>query len=183
MKLTQRESILLTVFASLFVLIAGGGLVWAGVRSFTALLRENAGLEQRLDLLQSAVDDRATWEARDAWLNQHTDTFRSREDAAAALLSHIDAQAQAAGMELIGREILGGGVDGLDPASEDAGQLYFRTATIRVRVRGEQEKVLTWLHGLQQPEGLIGVTGEVIDAGEEFTAEIDITKSYFEGEE
>ncbi len=183
MKLTQRESMLLTAFAALFVLLAGGGLIWAGMNSLGGLLRENAGLEQRLRMLQSAVDDRATWEARNSWLDQHTDTFRSREDAAAALLSHIDTQARAAGMELIGREILGGGGDGPDATFDGEDQVYFQTASIRIRVRGEQEKVLPWLHSLQQPERLIGVTGEVIDAGEEFTAEIDVTKSYFEGEE
>jgi hypothetical protein len=51
-----------------------------------------------------------------------------------------------------------------------------------VRVAGTQESVLGWIHSLQQPEKLIGVTGEVIDAGEEFSAEIEVTKSYFEGE-
>jgi hypothetical protein len=183
MKLSQRESILLAVFAVLLLLLVGGGLVWAGGRSLAGLIRENAALAERAANLQRAVDDRAVWEARDAWLNEHTDTFRSREDASAALLSHIETQARDAGMELTGREILGGGQEGTDAAEEDASSTYFQTATIRVRVQGEPEKVLPWLHSLQQPERLIGVTAEVIDAEGEFTAEIEVTKSYFEGEE
>jgi hypothetical protein len=50
-------------------------------------------------------------------------------------------------------------------------------------VQGEPEKVLTWLHGLQDPGRLIGVTGETIDAEDRLVAEIEVTKSYFEGEE
>ena len=180
MKLTQRETKLLVAFASLFVVLIGGGLVWSGIQSLSGIVQGNAELAQRVDALQTAVDNRSVWESRDQWLNEHTETFQSREDAAAALLNHIEECARNADMQLTGREI----VEAPEPEAGSEGEAeprYFRTATIRVKVSDTQEKVLSWIHSLQQPDLLIGVTGEVIDAGEEFTAEIDVTKSYFEG--
>jgi hypothetical protein len=180
MKLNQRETTLLIIFGSLLTVLAGGGLIWAGIRSLTGLVQSNQELTQRVATLQSAVDSRSVWEQRDQWLNEHTETFRTREDASAALLSHIEACARDAGMELKGREIM---ADNAEPDAADAeASRYFHNATIRVKVSGTQEKVLSWIHSLQQPEKLIGVTGEVIEAGEEFSAEIEVTKSYFEGE-
>jgi hypothetical protein len=183
MKLSRRESILVALFAALFLVLVGGGLVLAGLRSLSGLMRENEALAERAAALQRAVDDRAIWEARDAWLNKHTEMFRSREDASAALLGHLETLASEAGMQLTGREILGADPETSDPGMEGETASYFRKATIRVRVQGEPEKVLTWLHGLQDPGRLIGVTGETIDAEDRLVAEIEVTKSYFEGEE
>jgi hypothetical protein len=181
MKLNSRETTLLIAFLSLLGLFVGGGLIWAGIRSLSGLMEGNEALASRVVALQSAVDNRSIWESRDQWLNEHTETFQTREDASASLLNHIDVCAQEAGMELLGREIVEVNA-GEDDAAEPETGLYFRTATIRVKVAGTQESVLGWIHSLQQPEKLIGVTGEVIDAGEEFSAEIEVTKSYFEGE-
>jgi len=106
MKLTQRETKLLVAFASLFVVLIGGGMVWSGIQSLSGIVQGNAELAQRVDALQTAVDHRAVWESRDQWLNEHTETFQSREDAAAALLNHIEECARDAEMQLTGREIV-----------------------------------------------------------------------------
>lgn len=179
MKLNSRETTLLVVFLAFLGLLAGGGLVWTGIRWLAGLVRGNDGLAQRAAALQTAVDNSALWKTREHWLNQHTQVFRSREEASAALLNHIESCARDAGMELKGRQIVDA-AESAEPADTEESN-YFHTTTIRVKVSGTPQKVLGWIHSLQQPEELIGVTGEVIEAGDEFTAEIDVTKSYFEG--
>src|SRR5688572_14921370 len=106
MKLTPRERLLLIAFSSLFIVLIGGALVTAGVRTLSGLRQENALLSLRLDSLQAAVDQRPLWEQRDTWLNEHTTAFRTREEAAAVLLNWINNWAGQANIELLNREIV-----------------------------------------------------------------------------
>ncbi len=155
----KRERILLGVFAALFLVIIGGGLLAYAVDQYRALGEENDGLRGRLAEMRLAISEGAEWQRRSAWLEQHVPLFTSRQEASARLLEVLQKEADRVGLTIAGKEFMEAAklpdVDG-QPAEETG---YFDHASVKISLTNVQEKALfTWMHALQQPGAFLGVT-------------------------
>lgn len=179
----KSEKILLGIFAAVFVVIVGGGLLMFGVRRYADIRAENEGLRNRLIEMNHAIAQGETWQRKSEWLEQHVPSFNSRQEAASKLLDAIQVQAEKAGLTIGGKEFLEAvketGPDGL-PLEDAAG--YFDQASVKITLSGVTEQPLfAWMHALQQPDSFLGVTRLMINPtgqGKTVNVEVDVTQFY-----
>ncbi len=181
----RSERILLGIFAVVFLVIIGGGLLTFGVNNYREITEENERLRDRLIDMNQAIAQGTEWQRRSEWLESNAPTFPSRQDASAKLLDAIQKEAEKAVLTISGREFLEPlkqlGPDGL-PAEEVAG--YFDQATVKLTINGAKEQALfAWMHALQQPQSFLGVTRfQMNPSGQNKTVnlEVEVTQFYRE---
>ncbi|MBL9179680.1 MAG: hypothetical protein JNM65_16575 [Verrucomicrobiaceae bacterium] len=179
----KSEKILLGIFAAIFIgvaLIGGGAFAF---RTYFEVKDEVGLLRDRLGSMNLAVSQGAEWAEKNTWLEENVPGFTSNKDASAKLLETVATAAQKHGLTIGGTELLEParaiGPDGL-PADEDEG--HFDKAAIKTTLTGITEQAFyTWLHALQQPKSLIGITRlQINPAGSNKTinAEVEFTQFY-----
>jgi len=167
--ITPRERTLLFVFCGLLALFVTSVLLHVGQRRWAALREETAVLRHRIRTLEPVASALPQWDQRDAWLDGAVPEFPSREAASAHLLESVLHSARRRGLDP-------GGVELLEPAREEEGEAsFFEAASVRLNVAGVPEEVLPWVHLLQQPTELVGVTALEVTAGERFEATLEVT--------
>lgn len=182
----RSEKILLAVFAALFVVIVGGGLLFWAVGNYRSILEENNGLSRRVTEMNEEIAQGAEWQRRSAWLENHVPAFASRQDASSRLLEAVQREASKVGLSIAGKEFLEAPrLSDADAGAEAAGTGgYFDQASVKITLSGAREKALfTWLHALQQPAAFLGVTRLQINPGGQGKAvnvEVEITQYYRE---
>ena len=177
-KLTQRERKLFIGFCALFALVVGGGLTVIGIRFGVGIHQENGRLSAKIDGLNEDLLAKPEWERREVWLEELTQVYDSREIASAHLLDLVNGSVQEFDLEPSGRELVEVPVE----QEGDEGS-YFESSSVRIVVSGKEEQIFRWVHSLQRPEDLLGVTGLKIEAGELLKVEAEVTMWYFEAEE
>lgn len=181
----HRERILLGVFAVLFLVIVGGGLVTFGVNHYREVSAEAARLRERLVEMSQAVTEGAEWQRRSEWLDAHVPQFATRQEASARLLEVLQKQADIAGVTLASREFVETArpvEDGSGGAGDDGG--YFDKAQVRITLTAAREQAFfAWVHGFQKPDSFLGVTRlQINPSGQNKTinVELEVTQFYRE---
>jgi hypothetical protein len=95
----------------------------------------------------------------------------------------VQAEAEKAGVSLLGREILEPtqalGPDGL-PLDEEEQLNAFDRAAVKITLNGvKEEEFYQWLHALQQPGSFIGITRlQITPNSKSINAEVEFTQFY-----
>ena len=166
MKLKASERRLLTVFLSLFAVIVGGFGIMFAVRHFADAAGEVRALGERRDSLVQTLGESELWGERSRWIEEHIPTFGSREDASTQLLDAVSQKAESVGIEVRNKQLI---TDpnattnehpGLGEPAEPrrAAGIYFDRVAVVLEVDGDEEKIVRWLHEIQQPGAFMGVT-------------------------
>lgn len=177
----KSERILLIVFALVFLIVVGGGLLAFGMKNYGELTAETERLRDRLAEMHQALAEGTVWQERSAWLDETMPRFASRQEASAHLLESLQGSAGKAALALGPREFI-------EPARsegvEDAPQGFYDKATVRLTLEQASEKALfTWMHALQSSGGFQGVTRLSITPsgqGKTVNAEVEVTQFYLE---
>lgn len=179
----QSEKLLLGIFASLLLILVGGGGVLFAYRNYAEIHDEVAQLADQLENMRSQVASGEKWAARQAWIDENLPEFGARQEASTKLYEAVQAEAEKAGVSLLGREILEPtqalGPDGL-PLDEEEQVNAFDRAAVKITLNGvKEEEFYQWLHALQQPKSFIGITRLLITPNSKsINAEVEFTQFY-----
>lgn len=179
----QSEKLLLGIFASLLLILVGGGGVLFAYRNYAEIHDEVAQLADQLENMRSQVASGEKWAARQAWIDENLPEFGARQEASTKLYEAVQAEAEKAGVSLLGREILEPtqalGPDGL-PLDEEEQVNAFDRAAVKITLNGvKEEEFYQWLHALQQPKSFIGITRlQITPNTKSINAEVEFTQFY-----
>lgn len=179
----QSEKLLLGIFASLLLILVGGGGVLFAYRNYAEIHDEVAQLADQLENMRSQVASGEKWAARQAWIDENLPEFGARQEASTKLYEAVQAEAEKAGVSLLGREILEPtqalGPDGL-PLDEEEQLNAFQQAAVKITLNGvKEEEFYQWLHALQQPKSFIGITRlQITPNSKSINAEVEFTQFY-----
>jgi hypothetical protein len=179
----QSEKLLLGIFASLLLILVGGGGVLFAYRNYAEIHDEVAQLADQLENMRSQVASGEKWAARQAWIDENLPEFGARQEASTKLYEAVQAEAEKAGVSLLGREILEPtqalGPDGL-PLDEEEQVNAFDRAAVKITLNGvKEEEFYQWLHALQQPKSFIGITRlQITPNSKSINAEVEFTQFY-----
>lgn len=179
----QSEKLLLGIFAGLLLILVGGGGVLFAYRNYAEIHDEVAQLADQLENMRSQVASGEKWAARQAWIDENLPEFGARQEASTKLYEAVQAEAEKAGVSLLGREILEPtqalGPDGL-PLDEEEQVNAFDRAAVKITLNGvKEEDFYQWLHALQQPKSFIGITRlQITPNSKSINAEVEFTQFY-----
>jgi hypothetical protein len=179
----QSEKLLLGIFASLLLILVGGGGVLFAYRNYAEIHDEVSQLADQLENMRSQVASGEKWAARQAWIDENLPEFGARQEASTKLYEAVQAEAEKAGVSLLGREILEPtqalGPDGL-PLDEEEQVNAFDRAAVKITLNGvKEEEFYQWLHALQQPKSFIGITRlQITPNSKSINAEVEFTQFY-----
>lgn len=179
----QSEKLLLGIFASLLLILVGGGGVLFAYRNYAEIHDEVAQLADQLENMRSQVASGEKWAARQAWIDENLPEFGARQEASTKLYEAVQAEAEKAGVSLLGREILEPtqalGPDGL-PLDEEEQVNAFDRAAVKITLNGvKEEEFYQWLNALQQPKSFIGITRlQITPNSKSINAEVEFTQFY-----
>lgn len=179
----QSEKLLLGIFASLLLILVGGGGVLFAYRNYAEIHDEVSQLADQLENMRSQVASGEKWAARQAWIDKNLPEFGARQEASTKLYEAVQAEAEKAGVSLLGREILEPaqalGPDGLPLDEEDQVNAFDRAA-VKITLNGvKEEEFYQWLHALQQPKSFIGITRlQITPNSKSINAEVEFTQFY-----
>jgi hypothetical protein len=179
----SSEKLLLGIFASLLLILVGGGGVLFAYRNYAEITDEVSQLGHQLETMRSQVASGEKWAARQAWIDENLPEFGARQEASTKLYEAVQAEAEKAGVSLLGREILEPtqalGPDGL-PLDEDEQVNAFDRAAVKITLNGvKEEDFYQWLHALQQPGSFIGITRlQITPNSKSINAEVEFTQFY-----
>lgn len=179
----QSEKLLLGIFAGLLLILVGGGGVLFAYRNYAEIHDEVAQLADQLENMRSQVASGEKWAARQAWIDENLPEFGARQEASTKLYEAVQAEAEKAGVSLLGREILEPtqalGPDGL-PLDEEEQVNAFDRAAVKITLNGvKEEEFYQWLHALQQPKSFIGITRlQITPNSKSINAEVEFTQFY-----
>ena len=74
----QSEKLLLGIFASLLLILVGGGGVLFAYRNYAEIHDEVAQLADQLENMRSQVASGEKWAARQAWIDENLPEFGAR---------------------------------------------------------------------------------------------------------
>lgn len=183
------EKRLLIVFAIVFTVIVGGGLLTFGLRNYREIGSEIDTLQSRLVEMNGAIEQGEDWQRKADWLEEHVPSFGSRQEASAKLMETVTKEAETAGIKLASREFIEQvrqlGPDGL-PLEDEGSTGFFDQASMKLTLTGvKEEAFFKWLHALQNPTNFMGVTRLQINPasqGKTVNVEVDITHYYRESQ-
>ena len=179
----QSEKLLLGIFATLLLILVGGGGVLFAYRNYAEIKDEVSQLGDQLENMRSQVASGEKWAARQAWIDENLPEFGARQEASTKLYEAVQAEAEKAGVSLLGREILEPtqalGPDGL-PLDEEEQLNAFDRAAVKITLNGvKEEEFYQWLHALQQPKSFIGITRlQITPNSKSINAEVEFTQFY-----
>jgi len=179
----QSEKLLLGIFATLLLILVGGGGVLFAYRNYAEIKDEVSQLGDQLENMRSQVASGEKWAARQAWIDENLPEFGARQEASTKLYEAVQAEAEKAGVSLLGREILEPtqalGPDGL-PLDEEEQLNAFDRAAVKITLNGvKEEEFYQWLHALQQPGSFIGITRlQITPNSKSINAEVEFTQFY-----
>ncbi len=179
----QSEKLLLGIFACLLLILVGGGGVLFAYRNYAEIKDEVSQLGDQLENMRSQVASGEKWAARQAWIDENLPEFGARQEASTKLYEAVQAEAEKAGVSLLGREILEPtqalGPDGL-PLDEEEQLNAFQQAAVKITLNGvKEEEFYQWLHALQQPKSFIGITRlQITPNSKSINAEVEFTQFY-----
>ena len=179
----SSEKLLLGIFASLLLILVGGGGVLFAYRNYAEITDEVSQLGHQLETMRSQVASGEKWAARQAWIDENLPEFGARQEASTKLYEAVQAEAEKAGVSLLGREILEPtqalGPDGL-PLDEEEQLNAFDRAAVKITLNGvKEEEFYQWLHALQQPKSFIGITRlQITPNSKSINAEVEFTQFY-----
>ena len=179
----QSEKLLLGIFATLLLILVGGGGVLFAYRNYAEIHDEVSQLGDQLENMRSQVASGEKWAARQTWIDENLPEFGARQEASTKLYEAVQAEAEKAGVSLLGREILEPtqalGPDGL-PLDEEEQLNAFQQAAVKITLNGvKEEEFYQWLHALQQPKSFIGITRlQITPNSKSINAEVEFTQFY-----
>jgi len=179
----QSEKLLLGIFATLLLILVGVGGVLFAYRNYAEIKDEVSQLGHQLENMRSQVASGEKWAARQAWIDENLPEFGARQEASTKLYEAVQAEAEKAGVSLLGREILEPtqalGPDGL-PLDEEEQLNAFDRAAVKITLNGvKEEEFYQWLHALQQPKSFIGITRlQITPNSKSINAEVEFTQFY-----
>ena len=179
----SSEKLLLGIFASLLLILVGGGGVLFAYRNYAEITDEVSQLGHQLETMRSQVASGEKWAARQTWIDENLPEFGARQEASTKLYEAVQAEAEKAGVSLLGREILEPtqalGPDGL-PLDEEEQLNAFDRAAVKITLNGvKEEDFYQWLHALQQPGSFIGITRlQITPNSKSINAEVEFTQFY-----
>ena len=179
----QSEKLLLGIFATLLLIMVGGGGVLFAYRNYAEIKDEVSQLGDQLENMRSQVASGEKWAARQSWIDENLPEFGARQEASTKLYEAVQAEAEKAGVSLLGREILEPtqalGPDGL-PLDEEEQLNAFDRAAVKITLNGvKEEEFYQWLHALQQPKSFIGITRlQITPNSKSINAEVEFTQFY-----
>ena len=179
----QSEKLLLGIFATLLLILVGGGGVLFAYRNYAEIKDEVSQLGDQLENMRSQVASGEKWAARQTWIDENLPEFGARQEASTKLYEAVQAEAEKAGVSLLGREILEPtqalGPDGL-PLDEEEQLNAFQQAAVKITLNGvKEEEFYQWLHALQQPKSFIGITRlQITPNSKSINAEVEFTQFY-----
>ena len=182
----KREKALLVVFAILFGVIVGGGLLTYSLKNYRSISDENEKLRNRVAEMTRDIAQGSEWQGRADWADNNIPSFASLEEARGKLLEIVQAQAQKASITVGGKEFIeqAKAVAGLDGAVLES-QGYFDKASVKITLNGVKEQQLfAWMFALQEPKGFLGITRfQMVPSGQGKTVncEVEVTQFYREG--
>ncbi len=139
--LTSREKQLLMLCFGVLLLM--GTIILANV-----FLLKRAGLKAKVAALENQkkenevwLGDRAFWEKRKGWLNEHMPTTDSLGRTQGLLLEELQNAALDRGIKVVQQTLL-------DPVTT----ADYREIAVSLRLYGEQSAILQWLATMQSPE-------------------------------
>jgi len=182
----KREKALLVVFAILFGVIVGGGLLTYSLKNYRSISEENEKLRNRVAEMTRDIAQGSEWQGRADWADNNIPSFASLEEARGKLLEIVQAQAQKASITVGGKEFIeqAKAVAGLDGAVLES-QGYFDKASVKITLNGVKEQQLfAWMFALQEPKGFLGITRfQMVPSGQGKTVncEVEVTQFYREG--
>lgn len=182
----KSEKALLVLFAILFGVIVGGGLLTYSLKNYRSLSGENESLRKRVAEMTRNISQGSEWQGRSDWADNNVPSFSSLEEARGKLLEIVQAQAQKASVTVGGKEFIEqakpvAGLDGtvLEP------QGYFDKASVKITLNGVKEQALfAWMFALQEPKSFLGITRfQMVPSGQGKTVncEVEVTQFYREG--
>jgi len=175
----KSEKVLLSIFACLFLLIVGGGVLTYFFNTWRGIAEEKERLALRLDEMTSALARSTEWQKRSEWLDEHTPKFGSNEQASSKLFELAQKEAEAAGLKIATREMVAQGIP-----QEDEEQGRFDKASVRFTfAEAPEEQFFKWMYQLTfgAPSNFIGVTHLRLSpapSGKMVNAEIELTQFY-----
>ncbi len=175
----QSERMLLTIFAVVFGLIVGGGVLTYFFKTYNKIAAERDRLEARFGEMTTALAMSSDWQKRSDWLEQNTPKFGSNEQASSKLFEMAQKEAGEASLKIAAREMIPQRVPG---EGESVG--YFDKATVKLTFTEVQEQpFFKWLYNvtMAHPKALVGVTRLVVSpspAGKSINAEVELTQFY-----
>jgi hypothetical protein len=144
--LTSREKKLLGL--CLFALLAVASMI--GLKEYldqrSALLAKVQSLRARVAENESWLKDGAFWEKRRLWLRENMPVTESLGRAQGILLEELENSALDAGLTLEQPTL---------PPLSDKGVDTHREVKVGARLRGDQDKLMRWLNGLQDPQRFV----------------------------
>lgn len=175
----KSEKILLSVFAALFLVIVGGGVLAYFVKTWRGIVEEKDRLALRLDEMTSALAQSTEWQKRSEWLDGNTPQFGSPEQASSKLFELAQKEADATGLKIGSREMIAQ----VAPA-EDEPLGRFDKASVRFTfAEASEETFFKWMYQLTigTPKNFVGVTHLTLSpsaSGKTVNAEVELTQYY-----
>ena len=182
----KREKMLLLVFAILFGVIVGGGLLTWSLKNYRSLSDENEKLRSRVAEMTRNIAQGAEWQGRSDWAENNVPSFASLEEARGKLLEMVQAHAQKESVAINEKKFVEqvkpmAGLDGT--VSEPQG--YFDKAAVILTLNGvKEEQLFKWMFAMQEPKSFLGITRfQMVPSGQGKTVncEVEITQFYREG--
>jgi hypothetical protein len=179
----KSEKILLALFAALFLIIVGGGVVKWAWTSYDEVQSDTKILKGKLQEMAANLSQSDEWAKRYNWLEEQMPQFTSHEDASSKLFDAVQKQAQAAALTIGTREML-------PPAQIIEGEALgnYDQASVKLTFTDVGEKELfAWMHGLtaEKPHKFIGITRMQLQPGgrqHTVTCEVDVTQFFISKE-
>lgn len=182
----NREKVLLVLFAILFGVIVGGGLLTYSLKNYSSISGENDKLRKRVAEMTKNIAQGAEWQGRSDWADNNVPSFGSLEEARSKLLEVVQACAQKESVTVSGKEFIEqakaiAGLDGTVPEQQG----YFDKATVKLTLNEvKEEQLCKWMFALQEPRSFLGITRfQMVPTGKGKTVncEVEVTQFYREG--
>lgn len=175
----KSEKVLLSIFAVLFLLIVGGGILTYFFNTWRGIAEEKDRLALRLDEMTTALAQSTEWQKRSEWLDENTPQFGSNEQAASKLFELAQKEADGAGLKITTREMV---AQTVPQEGEPMGR--FDKAAVRFTfAEASEETFFKWVYQLTfgKPQNFIGVTHLRLSpapSGKMVNAEVELTQYY-----
>ncbi len=157
--MNQRELRLALLLVAMIV-GAGGWVVFRQMAKWKAdIERREHDLALRRVEANELMRQKDFWKARSEWLETKQPAYPGRTEADTNLYNSVEESARTAGVTLLGRQL------------QQPEQLPGTVGVgLMVEAKGSLDKLLHWLHALQNPEAFVSVRGMVLKPDPEDTS-------------
>jgi hypothetical protein len=175
----KSEKMLLAVFAVMFVIIVGGGVVKWAWGAYQEVQSDTVMLKAKLNEMTANLSQSEEWQKRYDWMEENVPRFTGHEDASSKLFDAVQQTASDASLTIGAREML-------PPRQLEEGESEgnYDKASVKLTFTDVGEKELfSWMHSLaaSKPHKFIGITRFQLQPGGKqhtVTCEVDVTQFY-----